>query len=103
MSLKTIFLLSVSFLISSSVLLIGVTYLYDPKPISIIAAVETNRKTDSSTHLLGVSSSSENVIPSSKTFSKMTVTILLIGIDSRRGNQTPRCDSIHLITFNRKE
>ena len=34
---------------------------------------------------------------------KKPMTILLLGLDSRRGDQKPRCDAIHLITFSPPE
>ena len=34
---------------------------------------------------------------------KEPMTILLLGLDSRRGDQKPRCDAIHLVTFSPPE
>lgn len=103
MSLKKVFLSSLSLLVLSSIFLIGVTYLYDPAPIRIVSAVHTNTPADSVIQVLGTSSLTENQNVNLSTVSKDAVTILLIGLDSRRGDKTHRCDAIHLFTFNRKE
>lgn len=83
-------------------LCLGIPRIYHPPSLPILTAVHTG-SAESSGNVYGVSTSTESVTGTVPFELKDTVTILLIGLDTRRDGKTSRCDAIHLFTFDRKK